>query len=421
VKRIARLARLIFTAASVALLIVLFIRGRHPTFLSFHVQSPTEKALARVIDKVEIRHKPFYDAVDDVCHAAGLKVECDDSINADATYYANVYLVADHITLGEALHRLLPAEVQSHINFLPADGAIRLLHPDTIAQPFYLDEYPVAGGLGASNAVLFFRNIYNRNFPAEMDITAAMLWLAPQASGDPDWPVSPVFSSSYFYQSELAHQQWHAVLAALRPDASARARRALPLGTEILDYVDGAFRPRDRCVAEESLRLSFSFAAIPPQPLTTAVEVLGRQAGIEIFPSNHSFLDRDMVSLPAQRTTLADALGSLLRQNRDDPKAFAPDDPAIWCDAQPISRLYDLDSYFARWPQADRAAHADHILGSLPSAFGGALSPCESDRVAYWGSILMVSAPWSDQEVIAAKLLKLLKDEPSETGFGGIQ
>jgi len=324
-KRLARLARLAITLACTAALTILVIRGRDPTFLSFHKHSPAEIALSRVIKRVNFQRIPFYQAIDTLSQAAGIKIECDDAITSVSPYYHDVSLRADQITLGDALRELLVSASDDQLHCFPEGDRIRVGDAGSAAEAMYVDEYMLPELVVRTRADLY-RSVFNYSGPPPFPLPRLYdydhidaLDMLPLRADDARMAgyVGVVWPPHLFVLLPASsHQEVREVFDAFRSETTPAVRRKLPFGTDVLDFVDGTFRARDSRAANDALRSVLPVVKISRQPLKTALESLGAQMHVRISLKDDLadvvFSDTE---LNAKEITLASALKSILAQS----------------------------------------------------------------------------------------------------------
>jgi hypothetical protein len=420
-----RIFRFLFVAVILATVTILFLRGRDPAFLDFHRRTPSEVAWNRVIKLINFRQLPLWKALDELSSAAGIKIECDAPM---AAYGNKIDLHAEQITLGDAVRRLLaevgPAEA---LTCELDDDRIRIGYAHAMAEPLYVDEYV----LRALTAGLIVRP--QTNWPAGLSLftssPTAPIFPVPRLYGDQNLTAIDLLAAGtnetaapedigvrwgshlFVLSPDSLHQRRQDVLQALRPESTAAERRTLPFGTELLEFKDGAFSPRDSRAAHDALGAAAP-VLIPRQPLGQAVQALGRRFGVRIAFIDDAFDLNPHVELNEKDITLATALCKLLRQASADTGGFEPDRDTIWVsdDADPmLRRVYDLRNYFGSFSDDQRSAQAGQILAALAENGG-------VGKQAFLGSILVMDGKWEELELNEQSLLKFLN---ARTGANG--
>jgi hypothetical protein len=422
-KRLVRVARFAVTLACTATLTILIIRGRDPTFLNFHQRSPAEIALSRVIKRVNFQRIPFYQAIDTLSQAAGIKIECDDAITSVSPYYHNVSLTAEQITLGDALRELLVSASDDQLHGFPEGDRIRVGDAGSAAEAVYVDEYMLPGFIpstrASSNSIGLFSSgpppfplprLYDYDHMDALDMLPLRADEMRMAGC-----VGVVWPPHLFVLLPASsHQEVREVFDAFRSRATPQARRKLPFGTDVLDFVDGTFRARDSRAANDALRSVIPVVSIAPQPLKKALESLGAQTGVRIrLVDDLADVVFSEVELNATRITLASALKSILAQGKSVDIDFEPDRDTIWIcpTVQPkLFRVFELRCAFAGLAQDESADRLQRVRSAV-SRRGHREESYEYE--GFVGSVFIIRGTWDELEVYEKSILKCLNGPDS--------
>jgi hypothetical protein len=432
-RRTVSILRFLLAAAIVATLTILIIRGRDPTFLSFRTRPhPETELLGKMIVRVEFHETPFHQAVADLGRQAGVRIEFDEAVTRARDYDRPVNFSADHITLGDALTDLMAVGSTQPLTCVPRAGGLRIAYANAAQEPLFFYEYGFSHAprqetwFGSSFTIS--SNIFVSSFRSALpvprpslpplyddNITALAALACPDGDRNVYAPPGVDFSPHMFLlQTASAHQRFRDILEALRPGASPNARRALPFGTEVLDFANGAFHARDSSAANDALRRAVPVINIPFQPLDKALASLSAQVGVPIVLTEGTSGSFPSVNLYQGQDSLGFAIETLLRRaDWTDHKGFRPDRDTIWIssDLAPMCfRLYELEPYFSRFPEEERGERANLLIAAVRPSGGDA---------RFLGSMLVISGGWFVVESAEPALLKFLKGDPVKIGSNG--
>jgi hypothetical protein len=413
--------RSLFITAIVATLTILILRGRDPTFLSFHNRSPAEIALSRVIKRVNFQRIPFYQAIDTLSQAAGIKIECDDEDALPSAYHHSATLSAEQITLGDALRELLVSASDDELHCFAEGDRIRIGYREASAGPMYVDEYVLpgvalspevtsVGGLfsGTSRSALPLLDDYGRSDALDMLLFRTDRTRMSDCVGVV-WP-----PHLFALMPASSHQEARKVFEALRPEATPAARRKLPFGTDVLDFVDGRFRARSGRAANDALHSILPPIVVERQPVDKALKLLGARMGLRIsLTDDLADVASFDVDLDAREVTLASALRTLLAQVLSSDIEFEPEGDAIWifpANKLRLFRVYDLRRAFVDRSNEESADLLQRIRAAVPRREEFDFN---DENEGLLGSILVVRGTWDELEGYEKSILKCLNGADS--------
>jgi hypothetical protein len=132
-----RIFRFTFVTAILATLAILFLRGRDPSFLSFHRPSVGEAAMDREIDELDFEVLPIAQAVALISQKAGVRIAVEDgALDGDADTVITLHV--HRAGLGAILDDVC-RQAYRRVDYFPTPDGVEISTMPGGASPCYLD------------------------------------------------------------------------------------------------------------------------------------------------------------------------------------------------------------------------------------------------------------------------------------------